>query len=227
MRARVIVVAKRRALKARLLDSLRGLGCLADGVADAGAARTALRSGEPPHMLVLAAGSLSKPEFSLLDAVRKDPRLSNVFALCLTASDGEAATLDAFAHGADELLSVSIASAELSARLRAMLRRIVPDEGGDKFSYQDLTLNSDAQRLWIGGRETPLTRTEFQLLHLFVQKAGRTLSRAYLVHYLWNTSEGVRTRSIDMHISHLRRKLKPSACRIETVRPQGYRLTDE
>jgi DNA-binding response OmpR family regulator len=175
--------------------------------------------------VVLELGSADGREFELLDHVRKTEALSTLFVVSIAAGLDDQATLAAFERGTDELLSLTIPDAELRARVRAILRRIVLGRGGGQFVFQDISLDAENRRIRIGGREETLTRTEYQLLHLFIQKAGRTLPRRYLLRYLWNSDDQFRTRSIDMHVSHLRRKLAPSSCRIDTVRPLGYKLT--
>ena len=141
----------------------------------------------------------------------------------VVARDAEKAALRAFREGADDVVFPTSASDEVHARLGVMVRRLSVATGAQRL-LPELTLDRERMCVRAGGKEIPLTATEFQILHLLARKSGRMLSRAYLVAQIWNTSTAVKTRSIDVHVSHLRRKLAGSSFRIETVRPSGYRL---
>ena len=125
---------------------------------------------------------------------------------------------------------------ELIARVRALLRRIEHvarivaadrQRQTEALNYQDLYLNPETFQVSLGETPIDLTRTEFDLLHLFVSNPGRVFSRAYLLDTVWGWDYPAGTRTVDTRIAELRRVLgdDPADPRyIETVPGQGYRF---
>jgi len=177
-----------------------------------------------PNLIVLDAAAFGDKEAAIVERIRADARLADTSVLVLVAKGDDAATVDALKRGADEFLFEPIDAAELAARVRAMLRRLLAPPTPDKLVFHDIGLVAATREVCVRDEPIPLTETQFKVLQLLVQKAGRILERDIIIRHLWHTPEHVATRSADMHISMLRRKLKRSSCRIETVRPAGYRL---
>jgi DNA-binding response OmpR family regulator len=122
---------------------------------------------------------------------------------------------------------------ELIARVRALLRRMERVEqmlaadrvaGGAALTYGPLMLDPDAYQAELEGRPLDLTRTEFQLLHLFLRNPGRVFNRPYLLDAVWGEQYVTGDRSVDNAILRLRRKLGQLGEHIETVWGVGYRL---
>lgn len=178
-----------------------------------------------PSLLVLDAPSFGEVQAAAVERVRADARLAGMFVLVLVSEATDDAAVDALGRGADEFLSEPIDRHELAARMRAMLRRLLAPPETARLVFHDIGLVAATREVRVGDEPIPLTETQFKVLQLLVQKAGRILERESIIRHLWNTAAPVATRSADMHISLLRRKLRRSACRIETIRPSGYRLT--
>ena len=146
--------------------------------------------------------------------------------LMLTARDlvdDRVAGLDA---GADDYLVKPFALAELRARLRALVRRNTAS--AERLGYADLVLDLAAARVTRGGQEVFLTRTEYQLLELFLRNPGRVLSHSQIFQAVWGYDFGLRSNNLWVYMSYLRSKLeaggKPRI--LHTVRGLGYVLRD-
>lgn len=146
--------------------------------------------------------------------------------LMLTARDSvddRVAGLDA---GADDYVVKPFALEELLARLRALLRRVGPDETGSVLRYGDVSLESGSRRVARAGRQIELTRTEFLLLELFLRHPGQVLTRDVISASVWEYDFGPASNSLDVYVGYLRRKTEAGGedRLIQTVRGVGYVL---
>jgi two-component system phosphate regulon response regulator PhoB len=118
---------------------------------------------------------------------------------------------------------------ELSARIRAVLRRIRPGLADDRIRHGDITIDRVAHRVKRSGREIHLGPTEFRLLDYLMQHPGRVFSREQLLDAVWGSDVYVEARTVDVHIGRLRKALnnEVEADPIRTVRSAGYALDAE
>lgn len=177
-----------------------------------------------PDLVITELDAPGVAGLEILEQLRDDARLAEARCLVVTSDPGRNNTLAAFDLGAADFLVKPYDERELRARVQMILRRLRPAPALESIEAAGLTLVPEARRASRAGRDIPLTPIEFSLLQLFVQKAGRALSRDYLLEFLWGASMQGSTRTIDMHISHLRSKLGPDGDRIETVKGVGYRF---
>ncbi|NHN54624.1 response regulator transcription factor [Calidifontibacter sp. DB0510] len=174
-----------------------------------------------PDLVIL---DLGLPTMDGLEVCRR-LRADGVFVpvLILTARADEVDTVVGLDAGADDYVTKPFRLAELLARARALLRRTPPDEQ----SGPGLQIDFAARRVFLGGNEIHLTAKEFNLLAVLVREQGRVVSREQLMHEIWATNWVGSTKTLDMHISVLRRKLGDSATDpsfISTVRGVGFRF---
>lgn len=175
-----------------------------------------------PDALVL---DIMMPGMDGIEVLKQLRRESQVPVIMLTARGDDLDRIIGLELGADDYLPKPCNPRELVARLRAVLRRSGVASPQTPLSVDDLVLNPASRQLLRGGERLDLTSTEFTLAQLLLQRAGQVVNKRDL--YLAALGrEPVRfDRSIDMHISNLRRKLGPASdgqSRIETVRGLGY-----
>jgi len=158
--------------------------------------------------------------------LRQRPETRNLPIIMLTARGEESDRIRGLDTGADDYLVKPFSMAELSARLRSVLRRIRPGLAEDRVRRGDIVIDRVAHRVKRGAEEVHLGPTEFRLLDYFMQHPGRVFSREQLLNAVWGSDIYVETRTVDVHIGRLRRALKctPDGDPIRTVRSAGYAL---
>jgi DNA-binding response OmpR family regulator len=148
--------------------------------------------------------------------------------LMLTARGAEEDVLRGFRAGADDYVTKPFSVAELMARVEALLRRAgrLPAAAAVPFTLGELNVDPERRVAEREGERIELTRREADLLALFARERGRIVSRRTLLHEVWGleNAERVETRTVDMHIAKLRKKLGDARALIETVRGEGYRF---
>jgi two-component system, OmpR family, phosphate regulon response regulator PhoB len=198
------------------------------GVSTAGGGREALAMAleERPDAVVLDLMLPDLPGFTVLSELRRRPETREMGVLLLTARREEADRIRGFALGADDYLAKPFSPAELVLRVGAILRRVSTAAAltRGRLSAGPLVVDSTAHRVTVNGTELELTPTEFRLLRTLVERQGRVQSRAQLLEMVWHAQPDVRTRTVDMHLQRLRRKLGALGEYIETVRGAGYRF---
>jgi DNA-binding response OmpR family regulator len=151
--------------------------------------------------------------------------------LVLTARADEVDLVVGLDAGADDYVTKPFRLAELLARVRALLRR-AQTEGADEeeLTAKDVRMDLAAHRAFQGERELHLTAKEFELLRVLVREAGSVVSREQLMREVWDSDPSGSTKTLDMHVSWLRRKLGDDANDpryITTVRGMGFRFETE
>ncbi len=128
--------------------------------------------------------------------------------------------------GADDYITKPFSMTELTARIRAVLRRIRPGLSEDRIRHGDIVIDRVAHRVKREGREVHLGPTEFRLLDYLMQHPGRVFSREQLLDAVWGSDVYVEARTVDVHIGRLRKALNLSeeSDPIRTVRSAGYSL---
>ena len=182
--------------------------------------------GERPDAVVL---DLMLPDLSgydVLAELRRREETRQIGVLLLTARREEADRIRGLSLGADDYLPKPFSPPELVLRVGAVLRRLRAPAGavGGRLSAGPILLDTAAHRLTLDGAEIVLTATEFKLLRTLLEREGRVQTRAQLLETVWHAQPDIRTRTVDMHLQRLRRKLGPMGSWIETVRGAGYRF---
>jgi DNA-binding response OmpR family regulator len=162
-------------------------------------------------------------------AMRGDPRTSNVPIIMLTARGEESDIIVGLKLGADDYITKPFSMAVLAARLAAVLRRVgePANVGRGILRAGAVTIDQDRHEAAVDGQPVPLTLTEFKLLRALVAARGRVLSRNQLMDQAIGVDAVVTDRTIDVHMTALRRKLGRARNIIRTVRGVGYQLACE
>lgn len=150
----------------------------------------------------------------------------NVPIIMLTARGEESDRIRGLDTGADDYVVKPFSMVELTARVRAVLRRIRPGLADDRITVGDIVIDRVAHRVKRSGKEIHLGPTEFRLLDYLMQHPGRVFSREQLLDAVWGSDVYVEARTVDVHIGRLRKALNGSSDGdpIRTVRSAGYSL---
>jgi len=134
--------------------------------------------------------------------------------------------IQAYELGACDVVPYPVSERELALRVDALAgRRSAGPAPSSTLTFDDLRVDTDARRVWVGGDEKKLTALEFDLLSAILRSSGRVLSRRELLVHVWKGRVGGETRTVDTHVKRLRKKLGRAAAYVETVRGVGYRLS--
>jgi two-component system response regulator MprA len=220
---KVLVVDDERAVRESLRRALELEGYDVELAEDGDVALARLASNGQPDAVIL---DVMMPTLDGLEVCRRLRRAGNaVPVLMLTARaevDSRVAGLDA---GADDYLPKPFALEELLARLRALLRRSA-GATGEILRFEDLELDPRTREVRRGGDPVELTRTEFNLLELFLRNPRQVLTRSTIFERVWGYDFGFASNSLDVYIGYLRRKTEAGdrPRLIQTVRGVGYAL---
>jgi len=162
---------------------------------------------------------------SLARQWRAHPRTKGVPILMLTARGDEPDKVAGLDAGADDYITKPFSTQELLARIRAVLRRRVPEQAGDSVSIGNLTLDPATYRVTWDGQPLKLGPTEFKLLNYLMKHPERVHSRGQLLDKVWGDHVYIEERTVDVHVKRLREALGAAGAMVETVRGAGYRLT--
>jgi two-component system response regulator MtrA len=171
------------------------------------------------------------PDLSGLDVCREVRKASNIPMVMVTARASAADVVAGLELGADDYVTKPFNPSELTARVRAVLRRATPNLTSDGvLQVRDIVVDEAAFRASRGSADVPLTATEFRMLHELVRRAGSVLTRDVLLERIWGYDYLGDSRLVDMAILRLREKLGTPLSGppyITTVRGVGYRFERE
>lgn len=220
---RVLLVEDDILLGEGVQDGLSDAGFAVDWLQDGEAARTALCSSEQFDLLVLDIALPRLTGLQLLTWLRGPhcPRYQQVPVLLLTARDGIEDRITGLNAGADDYLVKPFALGELTARIHALLRR-AQGRSGNELLWRALSLDPARQTATLHGEPLVLTAMEFRLLHVLLANAPNYLSRSQLDDKLYGWGGEVESNTLDVHLSHLRKKLGRDA--IQNMRGLGWRM---
>ena len=199
------------------------------GVDTANSAEEALEKLSPEHALVLLdvmMGSMSG--YRMAEKLRKEGNAVPI--IFLTAKDTENDMLTGFSVGGDDYISKPFSLKEVSARVRAVLRR---GSGSDakrsdhRLTIDDLSIDFQTKELFIAGEPVALTKTEFEILTLLAANPTRLFSRDEIIDRLWKDAPYITERTVDVHITRLRKKMGGKASWITSKTGYGYRFNPD
>lgn len=179
---------------------------------------------ERPDLVVL---DVMLPGMDGLAVCRAIRRHSQTPVILLTARGEEIDRVLGLELGADDYMVKPFSPRELVARIRAILRRSQELQGKDLVRAGDMAIDLSGQKVTVNGKSVSLTFTEFSLLRCLAENKGRVLTRPFLLEKVWGFDFYGDSRTVDVHVRHLREKLETDPANpnlIETVRGVGYRL---
>lgn len=218
-------------------DSIRKLVCYglesqgfpAKGFGTPSAFWKAIRE-ELPELVLLDIMLPEEDGMSVLKKLRSASATKDLPVVMLTAKNTEYDRVIGLDYGADDFISKPFGMMELTARIRAVLRRTSPTAGskpGKEYHFGTLDILPDRRSVTVEGKEVLLTYKEFELLLALAENSGRVLTRSTLMDRVWGYDADRENRTLDVHIRTLRAKLGAAGSHIETVRGVGYKLLEE
>lgn len=223
----VLIVDDEPAIRQVLSFTLSGEGYELFEAADADAALAVIEQARPDLILL----DWMLPGLSGLDLarrLRRDSKTKDIAIIMLTARGEEEDCVRGLDSGADDFITKPFSSRELSARVRAIIRRLRPAaEQSSELQAGPLTLNAETKRVTCDSRTLALSSTEFQLLHFLMSHPERVYTRSQLLDGVWGENTYIEDRTVDVHIRRLRVILEPHHCDVfvQTVRGVGYRFS--
>jgi len=221
----ILLVDDDSALCELIADVLAEAGFTLESVLDGG--RGLARALEGSFDLVLL--DVMLPVLDGFEVLRQLRRRSAVPVIMLTARNSQQDRVAGLNAGADDYLPKPFGSEELLARVRAVLRRSghAPSGEPDVTTVGGLRLDRASGKVWVGDEPFAMTATEFAILDLLVRSAGRVVTRDQVCAVLYQRPATPFERSLEVHVSHLRKKLDRAGILIRPVRGVGYLLTKE
>jgi two-component system response regulator RegX3 len=227
--ARILVVEDEESLADSVRYNLEREGYAVSVATDGRRALERFRQ-DRPGLVIL---DLMLPEMSGLDVCRLIRGESDVPIIMVTAKDSEADKVTGLELGADDYVTKPFSMRELVSRVRANLRRVRPagplEPAEDVLTGGPVRMDVARHEVQVGGEHVALPPKEFELLEVFLRRKGRLLTRDYLIEEIWGSDYFGDTRTLDVHVKRLRRKLEPDPHHPDhllTVRGLGYKFVD-
>lgn len=177
---------------------------------------------DKPDLILLDVMLPDKDGITILKELRQSAAWKNIPIIMLTAKSGQLDKIKGLDEGADDYITKPFDIIELISRIKAVLRRVRPEE--ETIVYKDIVLSKESHMVKAMGENITLTYKEFELLYHLLLNRGIVLSRDRLMNLVWGTDFEGETRTVDVHIRTLRQKLGKCGEYIETVRNVGYKI---
>jgi len=221
----ILVVEDETSIASFVSAYLRNAGYAVKTASTAQAAVAEL-AGEQPSLVIL---DLNLPDGDGVELTRRIRRTSDVPILMLTARDEDIDKIIGLEVGADDYMTKPFNPRELVARVKSVLRRAAPERRRsetDEIAYGDLVINAGKREVYVGDEEIRLAPKEFDLLWELLDHRGIVLTRDQLLERVWGYTFAGDTRTVDVHVRQIRRKLG-EASPIVTVWGVGYKVASE
>lgn len=223
----ILVVEDDRDIADLLVHHLGRAGYATDIIADGGSVMKRVRQ-RTPDLIVL---DLMLPGLTGLEVCRQlraEADVSNTPVIMLTAKADETDRIVGLEIGADDYVTKPFSPKELVARVGAVLRRASrPEQQNRSLVFGLVVLDVESHQVTFDGREVRLTAKEFLLLKYFIEHQGRVLSRDILLSDVWGYTYTGGTRTVDVHVRHLRNKVPVLSRALVTVKQFGYKLVGQ
>jgi len=227
MKANILIVEDEEALSLLLRYNLEAEGYAVETVVRGDEADLLLKE-HAPDLVILDWMLPGLSGIELCRRLRARAETKRLPIIILTARGEESERVRGLATGADDYIVKPFSVPELSARVRALLRRALPERVADVLSFGDLEVDREKRRVSRGGRAIDLGPTEYRLLEFLMERPGRVFSREQLLNGVWGSQIYIDERTVDVHVGRLRKALNRGHATdpIRTVRGAGYALDD-
>lgn len=225
----IYVVEDDESIRTMVVYALNGSGYVAKGFCDGRTFFTELDK-QIPDLVLLDIMLPGEDGLSILKRLRAVPETKTLPVIMLTAKSAEIDKVRGLDLGADDYVTKPFGILELLSRIRAVARRTVEPrqqdtaEGTGIYRYRNIQINEPSHIVEVAGEEVSLTRKEFKLLCDLMRNQGRVLTRDQIMEQVWGFDYGGATRTVDIHINTLRKKLGDDGSMIQTVRGVGYKI---
>jgi len=182
-----------------------------------------------PHLIILDLMLPGMNGLEICKTLKNSDKTKNIPIVMLTAKSEEVDKVIGLELGADDYMTKPFSPRELVARVKAVLRRGNEKPTERVLTVGELQIECDRHRVLLKGKPIELTSKEYDLLVALMEADGRALSRDFLLSKVWGyeRSLNLETRTVDMHIGQLRKKIKTEGMRIVTIKNVGYRFDSE
>ena len=208
-----------------MLYTLRASGFEAEGFEDGAGLFDALTR-QTPQLILLDIMLPGMDGIEILKELRRSPATARIPVIMATAKGTEYDKVLGLDLGADDYLCKPFGMMEMVSRIRAVLRRTMPQEDARPLRLGLLEMDPGSHTVTVDGGRVTLTLKEFELLKLFLNHPGRVYTRDQLLEKVWGTGYMGESRTVDVHLGTLRTKLGICGEYIRTVRGVGYRLEE-
>ena len=180
-----------------------------------------------PHMILLDWMLPDQTGLRLLSKIRADRQLHALPVIMLTAKSMEEDKISGLDHGADDYVTKPFSPRELTARMKALLRRKMPEHAQNLMSAGPVQLDPVSCSVSLNEQKIEIGHAEFKLLKFFLAHPDRVFSRSQLLDKVWGDHVVIEERTVDVHVLRLRKALKDAENLIKTVRSVGYMLSEK
>lgn len=219
----IYVVEDDSGIRELVCYTLRSTGFEAEGFESGEELRPAM-SKRAPQLVLLDIMLPGEDGISILKRLRADAGTRRIPIIMMTAKGSEYDRVIGLDSGADDYIPKPFGMMELVSRIKAVLRRTEGREETTELSYGNVKLNTLSHSVSADGKSIDLTLKEYEVLLLLMKGAGRVYTRDMLLEKIWGYDFDGETRTVDVHIRTLRRKLGENGYIVETVRGVGYRI---
>ncbi|MDB5761895.1 MAG: phoB [Herminiimonas sp.] len=180
-----------------------------------------------PHLILLDWMLPDQSGLRFLSKIRADRQFNELPVIMLTAKSMEEDKIAGLDNGADDYITKPFSPRELTARIKALLRRKTPEHAQSLMSAGTVSLDPVSCTVSLGSQKIEIGHAEFKLLKFFLAHPDRVFSRSQLLDKVWGDHVVIEERTVDVHVLRLRKALKDAEYLIKTVRSVGYMLSEK
>ncbi len=222
----ILIVEDEPSIVELVTFTLREAGWNAYAVHSAGEAWESIQR-RTPQLILLDWMLPDQTGLRLLSRIRNDRQLSALPVIMLTAKSMEEDKIAGLDNGADDYITKPFSPRELTARIKALLRRKSPEHAQSVMSAGPVTLDPVSCTVSLHDQKLDIGHAEFKLLKFFLAHPDRVFSRSQLLDKVWGDHVAIEERTVDVHVLRLRKALKDAESLIRTVRSVGYMLSEK